>query len=901
MKHGWWVVVAIGCGSSSSQPPAASLPGVAPSPPAEVAAFDPPAPALRLPRNFTPTRYTARLAIDPAKPTFEGAIAIEGNLDRRSAVIWLDGKHLTISSAKASDGTHEVPLAVKMEGDLLELRPAHALVAGRWTLAIAYRGEIQVASPEGAFLSKYGTDAYVATQFEAIAARLVFPCIDEPDRKTPWQLTLDVPKGLVAVSNTMPTGTVALDPTHERIAFAVTRPLPSYLVAFGVGPFEVLDAGKAKNGLALRVITPRGTAKKVAFLVSAMPKIVDALEAWFKIPFPYPKLDVLVAALEPSAMENAGLIITSPKFVWFDNPGPRERYECVSVIGHETAHQWFGDLVTAAWWDDIWLNESFATWTEDKVLAAFDPSWPLEAFEHRQEGFAADELVSSRKIRQPIEAVGDISNAFDGVTYPKGSTVLRMIEHHLGEAAFQTAIQHYLTVHADGNATAADLFAALDGVGKPLGRLVSGWFDQPGVPEVAMTLTCDGKGPGNDKARIALSQNRYLPTGGASSEQWTIPVCVAYEGAKHARVDQCTVLAAAQGELALPVCPAWFAPAGDYGYYRAKLDAKALEAIRDRAWHSLTREEHLSIYSDAYAFVVQGSLPLPIWTSLTTVLGRSRDALELAASLGDMWSFGGGVPGYPPALLQAVPRDLLPAARAKVRAIAEPLARRYGLAPVATDTVVTANLRSDVLGAIAASHSHVLDAQAKQLVARYHELSIDTMTAVLDIAANADAKIAAALRADVDAEVDPVVRATILGVLEKLRDPDRYRAMLASLATDPALTIDDYAPIWYTWADEEDRAVLEAYEREHLDEIEKRLPSSETAIFPVGMLPAFSITAACDPARRDEIATYVTAHFASLPAALRPVEQSIERMDHCIARKKLLEPALRLWLAGKSR
>ncbi|MEP6863321.1 MAG: M1 family metallopeptidase [Deltaproteobacteria bacterium] len=901
MKRAWLVMVAISCGCGSSQAPVQPAPtrppADNPAPPAEAAAFDPPAPTLRLPRHFTPTRYTARLAVDPALPTFDGAIEIEGNLDRRSAVIWLHAKQLAISSAKASDGTHEVTLAVKAHGDLLELRPSRALDPGRWTLSIAYRGQIQATSPEGAFLAKYGTDAYIATQLEAIAARLVFPCLDEPDRKTPWQLTLDVPKGLVAVSNTMPTGTVALDATHERIAFAATRPLPSYLVAFAVGPFEVLDAGKGKSGVVLRVITPRGTAKKVAFLTSAMPKMVDALEAWFEMPYPYPKLDVLVAPLEPSAMENAGLIITSPKYVLFDNPGPRERYECVSVIGHETAHQWFGDLVTAAWWDDIWLNESFATWTEDKVLAAFDPSWPLEAFQHRAVGFAADQLLSSRKIRQPIETLGDISNAFDGVTYPKGSTVLRMIEHHMGEAAFQSAIQHYLTSHADGNATAADLFAALDGAGKPLGKLVSSWFDQPGVPEVAMTLTCDGK----DKARVALTQKRYLPgtAGGDSHEVWTIPVCVAYEGAKHERVEQCTVLDAKQGELALPTCPTWFAPAGDYGYYRTKLDAKALDAIRDKAWKSLSRDEHLSIYNDAYAFAVQGSLPFQSWTSLTTLLGHSRDPLEVSAALGDVWLTGGGALGYPTELVQALPAPLLAAARAKVRAIAEPLARKYGLVPAANDTVVTAMVRSDLLGAIVWSHSHVLDAQAKKLVARYHELSVDTMSAVLAIAANADPKIATSLRADLDKEVDPVVRGVILGALGNLGEPERYRTMLASIATDPALTTEEYVAIWYTFADQDLRAVLEAYEREHLAEIEKRIPVSDTAIFPFGIAPAISITGACDPTRRDEIATYVTSHFASLPAAARPIKQFIEMMDDCIARKKLLEPALRTWLTGK--
>jgi hypothetical protein len=296
---------------------------------------------------------------------------------------------------------------------------------------------------------------------------------------------------------------------------------------------------------------------------------------------------------------------------------------------------------------------------------------------------------------------------------------------------------------------------------------------------------------------------------------------------------------------------------------------------------------------------VQGSAPLSIWTSMTAMLGRSRDVLEVSAALGDIWQTGGGSFGYPPDLVQALPKELLPAARAKVRAIAEPLARTYGLVPTATDTVVSATLRSDLLGAIVWSHSHVLDAQAKKLVARYHELSIDTMTAVLQIAANADPKVAAALRADVDKEVDPVVRSVLLGVLERLGDPDRYRTTLASIATDPALTTEEYASIWYTFADADTLPMLEAYEREHYDEIEKRLPVSDTAIFPVGVVPAFSITSACDPARRDEIATYVTSHFASLPAAARPVKQAIEMMDHCIARKKLLEPALRAWLTGK--
>ena len=509
---------------------------------------------------------------------------------------------------------------------------------------IAYRGQIQQDAADGAFLSKYGSDRYVVTQFEAIAARLVFPCIDEPDRKVPWQLTLDVPKDQVAVSNTLPTGTVRdrCDPRADRVrdhasAAELSRRVQRRSVR------RASRRATRRAGSRCACSRRAGRRRRSRIWSSSLPRIIDILEDWFAIPFPYPKLDIVVASRMAGAMENAGMITSEASALLFDNPGARDRYNVVSLIGHESAHQWFGDLVTAAWWDDIWLNESFATWMEDKVLLAFDKTWPAEATQHRMQAFGADELLTARKIRQPIETVGDIQNAFDAITYPKGGTVLRMIEHVIGEAAFRTAIQHYVTNHADGNATAADLFAALDTAGKPLGAMVTGWFDQPGLPEVGMTLSCDG-----GKAKVALDQTRFVPTPSAAQKQlWTIPVCVAYEGPKHARAEACTMLDAAEGELELPACPAWFAPAGDYGYYRARLEPKALETIRDKAWAQLTVDEHVAIYNDTFSFAMRGSLPFALYGSLTTVLGRSHELREVSAALGDFIESGGPAQGIP--------------------------------------------------------------------------------------------------------------------------------------------------------------------------------------------------------------------------------------------------------------
>ncbi len=254
---------AAACGPTETRPIAA-MPAPPPATQIGEPSFDPPLPTLRLPRNFMPTKYTARLAIDPAKPTFDGEIAIDGTLDRRSSAIWLSGKHLTIQSAHATDGAEQVPITVTAKGDYLELRPAHALVAGAWQLVLSYRGQIVQNGFDGAFLTKQGSDAYIATQFESTAARMVFPCFDEPDRKVPWQLTLDVPKGQLAFSNTPATTTTSLDASHDRVAFAPTRPLPSYLVAFAVGPWEVVDAGKAKSGLPIRIVVPRAARRTKA-------------------------------------------------------------------------------------------------------------------------------------------------------------------------------------------------------------------------------------------------------------------------------------------------------------------------------------------------------------------------------------------------------------------------------------------------------------------------------------------------------------------------------------------------------------------------------------------------------------------------------------------------------------
>jgi alanyl aminopeptidase len=906
------VLCVIGAACASSAPPPEIPAPQSVAPPASAApvavepVFDPPQPALRLPTHFTPERYAARLAIDPAQPTFTGAIEISGTLDRRSAVIWLHAKQLHIHSATATrDGTR-VPLVATARGaDLLELRPAEPLPAGHYTLALAYDGAIQpVGAATGAFLSKYGTDRYVTSQFEATAARLVFPCLDEPGIKTPWQLTLDVPRGMVAVSNTPVAHEAPIDASHVRVEFAPTRPLPSYLVAFGVGPFDIVTAAPAASGTPLRVIVPRGQAKRVAYVASQVPRIVDALAAWTDRPYPYAKLDLLVVDAD-IGMENAGLIILDAANVLLDGetPSALARHGVIYLVGHEVAHQWFGDLVTAAWWDDIWLNESFATFMEDKVEMALEPTWhdSNNPVSRRWAATTSDALVTARSIRQPITSDSDIQNAFDNVTYNKGGTVLAMFEAALGPDVFQRGVRAYLHAHADGNATVADLVAALDEAsGKHLAPALASFVDQPGLPELAVALACT---PGKP-ARATISQHRYVaPVGAAMAsapsqpQQWKLPLCVAFETESHARGETCGWLDDATLELELPgsTCPAWILPdAGAHAYARTAVTQAQAIALRDRGWKHLTVPERRGVVEGVRAQALDGKLPIGLLMSFAPKL-LAGGRYEIGDALGDPFALGYGT-GVPYGVALLVPPQLLETAHARARAAIAPLAKRLGLAPRAGESLDDEVERVDIAKTANWAGDRDVAREAVALAANYRELPPDLRGVVLALAVDASPAVAARVRADALTEPDAELRLELFGALGAIHDPARLTAMLA-VALEPHVDGRDIAILLRSWSAEPARAADEAWIRGHWSELQRAVPITGSEIYSQLQPLERTFVGACDAARRDEIAAYVTKTFAVLPSGERPAKQAIEAMDQCIAQRALVEPSLRTWLA----
>ncbi len=344
--------------------------------------------------------------------------------------------------------------------DFVGLRPAKTLAAGKARIHIVYQGKISEKSSAGIFQGLDGKQPYLFTQFESIDARRAFPCFDQPDFKTPWQITVHVPKEHAAISNTSPVSEADEPNGMKKVVFAPTRPLSSYLVALAVGPFDFVDAGKAgAHHIPVRIVTPKGKANQAKYAAASDRHASST--GWRTISeFPSPSTSAITWPIPLTfgfgAMENAGMVTYAQNLILSDPAIDTEQRQrtYASVAAHELAHQWFGDLVTLAWWDDTWLNEAFATWTSAKIIAEWKPEWRsrLSDLNGKFGAMGEDSLVAARKIRQPIESKDDISNAFDGITYQKGASVIRMFESWVGEKKFQSGVTAYLKRYSYKNA-----------------------------------------------------------------------------------------------------------------------------------------------------------------------------------------------------------------------------------------------------------------------------------------------------------------------------------------------------------------------------------------------------------------------------------------------------------------
>ncbi len=553
------------------------------------------APLGKLPDWVQPLSYHLDFRVDPSKKDYTGTSTIDIDLKQPADHIWLHGEELAVTQAEISAvDTKATPAkvtkakyttAAAKEG-VAALHFGQVLPAGHYQVKLSFKTKFNQ-QLQGVYKVSFQGKPYVMTQMEAISARYGFPSFDEPRFKTPFQLTLTVPKDQVAVTNTQQVSEEKTKDGWRTVKFAPTKPLPTYLVAFAVGPWDVTKGPDIaatqwrKEITPLRGISPHGTGQKMTLALSETPAIIHMLEEYFGFGYPFDKLDILGAPdFAAGAMENPGLVTFRDYYMLLDKDSPVSLVQTsFNVNAHELAHQWFGDTVTMPWWDDLWLNEAFATWMQKKVTQKLHPEYraDLDVIEGANGAMQNDSLVSVRRIRQPIINNGDIDSAFDGITYQKGAAVLNMFERYLGAETFRKGIQAHVQQHQFGSATADDLIATLaktSGQGDRFVKAMQSFLDQPGVPLIETRLSSK-----NGQTVLHVKQQRYLPYGstGDVKQQWGIPVCVRYGEANTAIVDskvQCELLDQAEGDLVLKGATAssWYIPNADAaGYYRFSL------------------------------------------------------------------------------------------------------------------------------------------------------------------------------------------------------------------------------------------------------------------------------------------------------------------------------------------
>jgi aminopeptidase N len=565
----------------------------------------------KLPKTVVPTHYGIELVPDLQKLTLSGTELVDIEVREPTTRIVLNAVNMSLSGVSIDDKLRpDVSLDAAAETATLSLR--EPLAAGVHHLHIAFSAKIN-SFARGLYYADYptgqGTKRMVASQLEPADARRIFPCWDEPAFKATLTLTAIVPQRFLAVGNMPVTREQSISAELKRVDFAPTPKMSSYLFVFAAGELERITADA--DGVTVGVVTTAGKSEQGRFALENAVKLLDFYNDYFGTKYPLPKLDLIaVPGGFGGAMENWGGITFFESRLLFDpstSADSRQR-GIFSILAHEMAHQWFGDLVTMGWWDDLWLNEGFASWMAEKAAEHFYPQWKnwLNAEHQKQYAMTLDARRTSHPIQQKVADESEAMTAFDGITYGKGEALIRMLENWLGESTFRDGIRRYMAAHAYDNATTADLWQALElAAGKPVSSVAASFTEQDGVPLVTAETSCSGR-----SQHLSLNQDRFaiVPThaaadnGALAPRHWLIPIAVGPVG----RGPHHSLLLDGSADIAAGKCGTPIkVNLGDIGYYRTEYGPRELTALT-KALSAMAPEDRLNFLSDSWALVQAG-------------------------------------------------------------------------------------------------------------------------------------------------------------------------------------------------------------------------------------------------------------------------------------------------------
>jgi aminopeptidase N len=848
-----------------------------------------PASAQRLPTIVTPSHYDLAFVVDLGRERFEGTETIRVNVAEPTARVVLNAFEIQFREVTVGSGAAAQTATVTLDesAQTAALTVPKPLARGETEIHAKFSGVLNT-KLRGFYISKTKLRKYAVTQFESTDARRAFPCFDEPSFKATFAVTLTIDRGDIAISN----GKVLSDApgpanTQHTMKFSTTPKMSPYLVAMTVGDFKCVDGGA--DNIPIRICATPDKKELTHIALESAQQVLRFYNSYYAIKYPFGKLDVVaVPDFAAGAMENTGAIFYRETDLLAESKSAsvNTRKTIASILAHEMAHQWFGDLVTMQWWDDIWLNEGFATWMANKPVAAAHPDWNVDVDEaqENQTALALDSLASTRPIHSDVSTPAQIDEAFDAIAYQKGAAVLRMLESYVGADTFKKGINAYLQAHAYGNATSEDFSKSIASTsGKPVERILPTFVNQPGVPLLDVSIACT-----SNQTAVTLKQQRFvIDAARAESGRWQIPVCVKAPGSP---TPACDVMTDVSKTLHLPgACAPWvFANAGAHGYYRTAYPSDMLRAIAPRVGTELTAPERLVLLDDEWALVRANRHTAGDYLTLAAGYGREHTS---------------GVLEEVARRLSAIHEDLAtettrPQLESFTRSLLHPLFEDVGFAGSAGDTDERRSLRAVLIGTLG-TFGHDADVVAKSRAALDRALAggpaLESTVAgaiVKAASTSGDEKLFDALVAAAERASSPEEQYRYLFALANFQDPALIQRALDRSLTPQLRSQDTAIYLAQFLVNPASRPRAWAFVKEHWPVLEPKVVISLGDVNLTRALGAF-----CDAGPRDDINAFFAAH--PLPGAARTLTQTIEQITNCIALRDTQTPAVTAWLAAR--
>jgi aminopeptidase N/puromycin-sensitive aminopeptidase len=887
-----------------------------------------PAGAERLPKTVVPEHYTLTLAPDLKAATFTGNETIAVTLAEPADHITLNSAEIDFQSVTITAGDKQQTATVSSDKDKEQttFTVPNQIPAGKATIAIAYTGILND-KLRGFYLSKTAKRNYAVTQFESTDARRAYPSFDEPAFKATYDVTLVIDKGDTAISNgPIISDTPGPGETKHTLKFLTTPKMSTYLVAFLVGDFQCTEG--ESDGVKIRGCATPDKVALTPYSVEVAKYVLHYYDTYFGIPYPLKKLDLIaIPDFEAGAMENFGAITYRETAMLIDpkTASVGSRKGVALTIAHEMAHQWFGDLVTMQWWDNIWLNEGFATWMENKPVAAMHPEWNIDQLVAADEDgtLNLDAQPTTRAIRAKADTREEIEQMFDGISYGKASDVLLSVENYLGPETFRKGVHAYLSAHLYANATAEDFWGAQTETShKPVDKIMDSFVVQPGEPLITFADASNGA--------VSVSQKRFFVSPSIEpdpKQKWTIPVCfktaatpaqsasatsstapvhmgetfgvtpkpntnrpatVAAIGNPYGSSNQhCEVLGPDDSSLKVPSSSLFFANAGGKGYYRSAYPPSVYASLVANAETDLSPTERISLTGDEWAQVRANKATVGDYLNLVAALKSDASAEVVGSADSGVEAIYDRVAGT--AEEKAAIADWLRTTFTPEYAKLPP--------PSDADSSNTRELRAHLFGTLGyyAKDPAVL-AQAREITEKYlaDPTSVDAtlgQTALAISARNGDPALFDKLQQIAETSTNPEFQEGALRLLAEFEDPALVKRSLEYAVSGKVRSQDALIQIMIGLDVDANRDQTWKYMTTHWDAV-RPLLTPELGSDLVGSAGAF-----CSANARDEVKTFFTEH--KVPDAERALKHAVERIDGCIELRSLQQPNLDKWIASQ--